>query len=144
MKPDPAALCYSDLRTGMALAVFSEVADRLGALARDGASTAIDLRSMPLTEADLAELEELLGKGEVEASLEVAGPTRIWETAYPGAWWVRHLGAGGKVAAEHIAITPVPPIFESQAEDIAAAAERIRRDLDARTRGVTVEEAAHG
>ena len=64
MKPDPAALCYSGLQTGMALAVFNEVAERLAALATQGAVSAIDLRSMPLTEAGHTDdaAEEPLGR----------------------------------------------------------------------------------
>ena len=144
MKPDSASLCYSGLKTGMAAAVFNEIAERLQDLCRDGQPSAIDLRGIPLTEADLAELEEMLGTGEVTASLEVAGPTRIWETAYAGVWWVRHLGAGGRVAAEEIAITKLPEILESHPGDIAAAAERIRLELETADRGGINKEASHG
>lgn len=144
MRPDPANLCYSGLQTGMALAVAAEVADRLEALARNGQTSAVDLRSLPLTRADLAELEELLGKGEVEVRLEVVGRTLIWETAYAGAWWIRHLGAGEQVASEQIAITPLPEILKSHPEDITAAAQRIRLDLDARAEGATDKEASNG
>ena len=144
MKTDTASLCYSGLKTGMAPAVFNEVAERLQKLCQDGQPSAIDLRGMPLTEADLAELEELLGTGEVTASLEVAGPTRIWETAYAGVWWIRHLGAGGKVASEEIAITQLPEILKSHPGDITAAAERIRLELESAGQGGIEKEASHG
>jgi hydrogenase-1 operon protein HyaF len=144
MKVDAASLCYSGLRTGMARAVFNEVADRLQILAAEERTSAIDLRSLPLTEADLAELEELMGRGEVSANLEVIGLTEIWETAYAGAWWIRHMGSGGKVASEQIAITPSPEILGSQAQDIAAAAERIRLELEIEGREMPEKEASHG
>jgi hydrogenase-1 operon protein HyaF len=128
----------------MASALFTEIAGRLEALADSGVSSAIDLGSLPLTEADLAELEELLGRGEVNAELEVVGRTTVRETAYAGVWWIRHHGAGEKVAAEEIAVTPVPEILGSHPEDIAAAAERIRLQLDAGPQGAETQEASNG
>ncbi|NIP18281.1 MAG: hydrogenase expression/formation protein [Xanthomonadales bacterium] len=144
MSPGASDLCYSDLKTGMANAVFTEIAERLEALAARGESSAIDLRSLPLTEADLMELRDLLGEGEVRAELEVVGRTSVRETSYPGAWWIRHYGAGGKVATEEIAITPIPEILASQAEDIAAAVERIHLDLAEASRDENAKEASNG
>jgi hydrogenase-1 operon protein HyaF len=115
----------------MAQAVMHEVAERLGNLDKEGTESAVDLRSLPLTDADLAELEEQLGKGEVLADLNVIGHTRIWETAYAGVWWIRHFGANEQTASEEIAITPLPEILKTHPEDISAAADRLRQELDA-------------
>ena len=65
----------------------------------------------------------------MQADLSVAGNSQVWETGYSGVWWIRHLGAGDKIAAEEIAVTNVPEILVSHSADIAAAASRIRRDL---------------
>lgn len=129
MKLETPSNCFSGMRTGMAQAIFTEVAERLDQLLEDNEDSAIDLRSLPLTDADLAELEELLGKGEVAAELNVLGPTSIWETAYAGVWWVRHFGAGQKIATEQLAITAVPEILKAHNDDIAAAAQRIREGV---------------
>ena len=43
--------------------------------------------------------------------LKVAGTSEIWETRYAGVWWVRHFGAGDKIAAERIEIAAIPQIF---------------------------------
>ena len=43
-----------------------------------------------MAQVDRDQLEQLLGRGEVQARLEIAGPSEIWETAYAGVWWVRH------------------------------------------------------
>ena len=118
---------------------ISEIARALAALADHGIRDAIDLRSLPLTPADRAELEQALGRGAVSASLDVAGPSEIWETGYPGVWWVRHMATGGQVAAETIEITPLPSILTSPAEDIRAAAQRLAQEIAAKTK-----EAAHG
>lgn len=118
-----------DFRTGMARSVLAEIGELLDSLAAGGTPAAIDLLSLPMTPADRAELEALLGHGDVEAALDVAGPSQIWETGYSGVWWVRHFGAGDKVAAERIEITALPDILMSHDDDIAAAATRLRHDL---------------
>jgi hydrogenase-1 operon protein HyaF len=114
----------------MAQSVLAEIGERLTALADGGETAAIDLLSLPMTPADRAELKALLGRGEIEAVLDIAGPSQIWETAYSGVWWVRHFGAGSKIAVERIEITALPDILKSADDDIAAAATRLRSDLN--------------
>lgn len=113
----------------MAWSVLGEVLRLLETLADDGPGGTIDLRSLPLTQSDRSELESLLGHGEVCAELELAGRSEVWETAYPGAWWIRHLGAGGRVAAELIAVCPVPDIFAAHPVDVRAGTRRLGRLL---------------
>jgi hydrogenase-1 operon protein HyaF len=117
--------------TGMAYPILSEIAQRLQTLVDQNQPASIDLRSLPLTQADRDELEEMLGRGEVSIRCELAGPTQIWETAYAGVWWIRHMGADERVATEEIAVTHIPDILLSQPDDVAEAALRIRRDLAA-------------
>jgi hydrogenase-1 operon protein HyaF len=124
-----AAPCQSELMTGMAHAVLAEVARMLEALAQKGEHSFIDLRSLPLTEADRGELERLLGRGEVQAELDVSGRSEIWETAYAGAWWIRHRGAGDTISSEEIAVCPVPEILSAHAADIESASKRIQQDI---------------
>jgi len=123
------ATCLDAHSTGMAWSVLAEVGRLLEQLAASGDASAIDLRSLPLTDADRVELESLLGRGEVHANLDLAGRSEVWETAYPGAWWIRHLGAGDRVAAEEIAICTVPEILRTHPADIAAAARRLAQEL---------------
>jgi len=129
MKRDAVAPCQTSFNTGMAWSVMAEVAECLGRLDREGLESAIDLRSLPLTEADRAQLEALLGQGEVTAHLEVAGHSIIRETAYPGVWWVRHMGAGDQVSSEELAITRLPDILVTDPGDIAAGVQRLRQQL---------------
>lgn len=129
------APCLGERPTGMAHSVLAEVGRLLEDLARSGESAAIDLRSLPLTDADRNQLHELLGPGEVSAELEVGGRSTVRETAYAGVWWVTHRGAGDKVASEEIAVCPVPSIIVSHPADIAAAARRIKQTLTESTPG---------
>ena len=123
------APCQTSQVTGMALSVMAEVARMLEALAESGETGSIDLRSLPLTDADRDQLEQLMGRGEVKAELDISGESTVWETSYPGAWWIRHHGAGGRISSEEISICPVPAILAAHPADIEAAANRIKHTL---------------
>lgn len=111
--------------TGMAQAVLAEIAARLaGAIAGERIDP-IELTAMPLTTEDRAELEERLGRGEVFATIESAGRSEVWETRFPGVWFVRHFGEGDRVASESVEIGAVPAILRSHGADMAAAAARL-------------------
>ena len=116
--------------TGLAQSVLREIAGHLAALAGAGESAAIDLRSLPMTTADRGELENLLGRGEVMVKLDVAGTSELWETRYSGVWWVRHRGDDERIASERIEIAAIPEILVSHDADIAAAAARIREEVE--------------
>ena len=130
MKHDSAAPCLSDRATGMALSVIAEIGRMLEALSESGQAGSIDLRSLPLSDADRAQLEEALGRGEVRAELELAGNSEVWETTYPGVWWIRHRGAGDKIATEEISVCAIPEILITHPVDIKAAAGRLREELE--------------
>jgi hydrogenase-1 operon protein HyaF len=114
----------------MALSVLAEIGRMLEALSESGQAGSIDLRSLPLSDADRAQLEEVLGRGEVRAELELAGNSEVWETRYPGVWWIRHRGAGDKIATEEISVCAVPEILITHPVDIKAAAGRLREELE--------------
>ncbi|EEW25309.1 hydrogenase expression/formation C-terminal domain-containing protein [Rhodobacter ferrooxidans] len=126
------------LRTGMAQSILREVARALAALAATGARDAVDLRSLPMTAADRAELETALGRGEVSVTLQSAGRSEIWETRFAGVWWLRHFGGDDRIAAEVIEIAPVPDILVTHADEITAASALMLAELASMTK-----EAAH-
>ena len=129
--------------SGMSSAVLTEIAEMLLQLAEKGVSGAINLRSLPMSEEDRTHLEGRLGHGEVSARLEVAGTTEVWETSYPGVWWIRHRGGDGRIAAEEIAVTHVPEFLISPKEDIRAAAARINAEMHPTETSASEEEALH-
>jgi hydrogenase-1 operon protein HyaF len=114
----------------MALSVLTEIGRMLETLADSGEPGFIDLRSLPLSDSDRAQLEELLGRGEVQVELDLAGASVVRETSYPGVWWIRHCGAGGKIATEEISVCRIPEILLSHPADIEAAAGRLRQELE--------------
>jgi len=130
MARDSAAPCLSDRATGMALSVLAEIGRMLEALSESGQAGAIDLRSLPLSDVDRTQLEEVLGLGEVRAELDIAGESEVWETTYPGVWWIRHRGADRKIATEEISVCAIPEILMTHPVDIKAAAGRLREELE--------------
>jgi len=129
--------------TGMAAAILTEIAQLLEQLAREEAGGAIDLRSLPMSDEERARLEDRLGRGEVSATVDVAGTTEVWETSYTGVWWIRHRGGDGQIAAEEIAVTRVPEILLSPTQDIRATAARIVVETNPAEPGTSEEEPLH-
>ncbi len=121
---------FSQVLTGMADAVEREIRQHLAALAQHGTETTIDLRSLPLSDADRAALQELLGKGEVAATINAMGTSEIWETSHAGVWWVRHCGTEGQVMSELVEIAFVPEVLKADPADVKAAAEKWARKRD--------------
>lgn len=120
------------LRTGLAKAILSEAARKLTSFAESGQPDAVDLAGLPMTPADFEDMDAALGRGEVEITLNVAGTTEIWETAYPGLWRVRHCGAEAKITSQELLITRIPEIVMTHMDDCRAAAIRLETDITAR------------
>lgn len=114
-----------DKPTGMASAVMNELSDHLKRLADDGETNIVDLMSLPMTEADINELADMLGVGEVKATISSIGTSSIRETAYRGIWWVTHYGDDEKVVSELIEITQVPEILITHMDEIRHSAQSI-------------------
>lgn len=111
-----------DQPTGMASAVLAELKDYLSRLANTGQTHTIDLKSLPLTEADINELADHLGVGEVKATISSIGTSSIRETAFSGIWWITHYGDDGKVLGELIEITQIPEILVTHMDEIKQSA----------------------
>ncbi|ACL72356.1 conserved hypothetical protein [Thioalkalivibrio sulfidiphilus HL-EbGr7] len=121
-----------DVITGMADALLREIHAHLVNLHERSESHTIDLKGLPLTEADRRQLREALGRGEVSMTVEAAGPTEAYETAYGGVWWIDYQNLLGSTALTHIEIARVPAIAPTHPEDIADALERLGEALNDR------------
>lgn len=103
--------------SGAAAAVLREIETLLARLVASGETGTIDLAGLPLSPGDRDLLEQTLGRGEIEATIEAYGPSRVRETAIGGVWWVEHCDGDGRTAAEFIEVTRVPAILPTQPED---------------------------
>jgi hydrogenase-1 operon protein HyaF len=124
-----------DELTGNALAILHEVAEALDELIASGESSAIDLEGVPLSEADYELLRETFAPGEVQARIDAMGPTEVFETIYPGVWWITHYNAEGDIIADVLEIAHVPEVLESHPDDVSEAAARLKELLSAREAG---------
>jgi hydrogenase-1 operon protein HyaF len=118
---------------GGVVAILSELVTLLELLAGDGSAASIDLRSLPMSPADRAQLQQVLGEGEVQATLTAQGVSRIRETRVCGVWWVEHFGQDRELVAESIEVTLIPDILKAAVDEIGPAAGDLRLRIEALT-----------
>ena len=111
--------------SGNAPVLLHEIAELTRKLLDSGESSAIDLRALPLTPADLDWLREALGQGQVAATLEAEGESTLSETICPGVWWVTHHNENGAVASEFIEVTFVPELLKAHPDDVRIGLEHL-------------------
>lgn len=96
------------------IALLKELQTMLSVLIRSGEASSIDVRSLPLMAHELQYLKKLLGEGEVKATVNALGQTRIHETEIAGIWWVTHFNIDDEAIAEFIEVTTFPEILKTQ------------------------------
>jgi len=98
--------------------LLHEIRHALKSLVETGATSIIDLRSIPLAPGEEAKLLDRLGRGEVVAELDALGPSEIYESQYRGVWLVTHFNEDDNIIGRFIEITLVPEILKAQQEDM--------------------------
>jgi len=126
---DDAGLAFS----GNADPVLHEIQSLLNDLVTSGKSASIDLRSLPLLPGDYEKLKEVLGQGEVSATIDAMGPTQVRETAIHGVWWVTHYNGDATVIAEFIEVTTMPEILRTYPADARAGLDLLQSRLTSAT-----------
>jgi hydrogenase-1 operon protein HyaF len=116
---------------GGVTAILSELVALLDRLVGEGSPGAIDLRSLPMSPLDRGELQRVLGRGEVQATLDANGRSTMRETRVSGVWWIEHFDERGEAIAELIEVTRVPAILTSAPDEIAAGARDLRAQITA-------------
>ncbi len=116
---------------GNAEPILHEVRHALARLISTGETTKIDLKAMPFGPGDLEHLLSVVGTGEVQASVEALGQTRVQETAIPGVWLVDYLNTEAHRLALHLEIAAVPEILCPQPQDLADAIAALDARLNA-------------
>jgi hydrogenase-1 operon protein HyaF len=111
--------------------LLHEVRHALQRLLATGEPTTIDLASIPMTPAELDDLDAKLGVGEVRVTLEVLGPSEFHETRYPGVWRLTHFNAERQVVGRYIEIARVPAMLLSQQRDMEIGLDALVQTLEA-------------
>ena len=114
----PFALGHEKRRDNGLDAILSEIRLALTHLLDTGEETIIDFNNFPCSESCEKLLKEILGNGEVSASLNIFGCDSIHETGVHGVWWVYHLNDAGAILTKALYISYVPSILPAQREDI--------------------------
>ncbi|MEJ2309612.1 MAG: hydrogenase expression/formation C-terminal domain-containing protein [Gammaproteobacteria bacterium] len=104
--------------TGNVQPLLHEIFHALQRLYDNGEVTIIDLRALPLAPGEEEQIEQKLGRGEVQARIDALGPSEIIETAIAGVWLVTHYNAEEEVLGRMIEICRIPALLESQDQDI--------------------------
>jgi hydrogenase-1 operon protein HyaF len=130
VRVEPAASPPAGLGQGV-IAIAFEIAGLLDRLNTQGEPGAIDLRSLPMTAEDRRRLQELLGVGEVQATIDADGPSSVRETGVGGVWWTEHRNAHGEVLAETIEICRIPEILVLAPEQLLSGAQTLRERIAA-------------
>lgn len=115
---------------GSIRALLTEIAASLEKLDSCGETGMIDLNSLPFAPGEYEQLRLALGQGEVSVRIEAIGPSEIFETQYPGVWWVTHYNVEGDIVADMIEIAWLPQIIRSQPEDVHDGLERLQAQLN--------------
>jgi hydrogenase-1 operon protein HyaF len=114
---------------GNALPVLGEIRHALERFVSTGEPSRIDLAAMPFGPGDEERLLTLLGTGEVTATIEALGPTRIRETRFPGVWLVDYANADGQRIALQIEVDEVPQLLRTQQADFADSLHALDTEL---------------
>ncbi len=115
----------SFVATGNAQPLLHEIKHALVELLKSGTETIIDLGAIPFAPGDERILNDMLGPGEVRATLSVMGESSVRETAIPGVWRIDHLDTKGELQSRFIEITFLPDILKTQREDAERGLEEL-------------------
>lgn len=107
----------SFVATGNAAPLLHEIRHALDALVKTGETAIIDLGAIPFASGDERIVKEVLGTGEVDATLTVMGESHVRETEIPGVWFVDHFDREGNMQSRFIEVTFMPEILKTQSED---------------------------
>ncbi len=92
--------------------------------------TSIDLLTLTLLPDQEQCLLDFLGKGEVEARLNVFGESILQETKYTGVWLVEHYNPDAELTGRYLEIAWLPNILSSPVEDVHHAFEKLSCHLN--------------
>jgi len=103
--------------TGNLIPLLHEIRHALERWLREGHSHVIDLHSLPMSPDEQRQLLDLLGEGEVSASLSALGNSEVIETAFAGVWRVTHYNDDDVLVGHFIEICQAPDILKSHPDD---------------------------
>lgn len=108
-----------------ALPILVELAAYAGEYASTQTPQAINLTLLPLAEADLAFLDEQLGRGPVDTLSRAYGKCQVTSTLVPNVWWIRFYNSMGTLILNTLEVTDMPAVICAAPEDLQDSATRL-------------------
>lgn len=141
-KDIPIKLEIPNESASMLLPILNELVSKLKALISSGQSSIFDLRHEPLTSGDIDELKNILGRGEVDATLSALGTSNVRETAVAGIWWTTHYNEQGDVISEFIEVTTCPNLLKTFPDGLESALTGLQTKISEYTHRSTPDQIA--
>lgn len=116
-------------KTGNVMPLLHQIRHALSQLIERQEQTTIDLRRLPLSASEEAQLEAFLGHGEVKADIQALGDTVLIESRYAGVWLEIHYNEDVEIMGKYVHICTCPPIIKSQPEDMVLSLSNIVSDI---------------
>lgn len=120
----------SEYLSGNVQPLLHEIRHALQALIESGDSTTIDLRGIPMAPGEEEHILDLLGEGEISATLNALGSSEIRETRFSGVWLITHRNTEGEVMGRLVEVTRIPAILQTQEADLAEGLEALNQSLE--------------
>jgi hydrogenase-1 operon protein HyaF len=101
-----------------ALPILTELQEALRNWRPGKLAHVVNLTLLPLSEADIALLDECLGSGPVATLSRGYGDCHITSTACPGIWWVRYTNSMGTLILNTLEVTDIPAVTCAAQDDL--------------------------
>lgn len=108
-----------------ALAILIELEAKFQSFIEEGAPHIINLTLLPLSEGDLAFIDERLGRGPIDTLSRAYGKCQVSNTLTANVWWVRYYNSMGTLILNTIEVTDVPAAIAAAPEDLRDSATRL-------------------
>ncbi|MGB5334711.1 MAG: hydrogenase expression/formation C-terminal domain-containing protein, partial [Woeseiaceae bacterium] len=108
-----------------ALAILVELEAQYPAFVAEGATHTINLTLLPLSDDELAFIDERLGQGPVDTLSRAYGKCQVSSTLTPNLWRVRFFNSMDTLILNTLEIADVPEAIRAAPEDLADSAQRL-------------------
>lgn len=110
--------------------ILTEVAEHAANYPITRKPHSINLTLLPLSDEDVAFLDEELGRGPIDLLSRGYGDCRVSSTSIPNVWWVRYYNSVGTLILNTLEIIDVPGVACAAPEDISDSRERLKQIIE--------------
>jgi hydrogenase-1 operon protein HyaF len=109
--------------------VAAEIAEQMGTV-KEGAAHVINFSLLPMSQADLAWLDALLGPGNSGVFSRGYGKCRVMATSLANVWRVQYFNGMNAILLDTVEITRIPEVTLASEDDLADSLERLSEARD--------------